>query len=91
MQTGNLGAPRAPAIRLGDVCHHVLDFLVATNALRREQWDVELGRQWQEEIDHERALQTADDLVRWGPPPHCGRLQKWVGGGRGHASDDSSL
>src|SRR5260370_20920406 len=34
----------------------------------REKWDVELGRQWQEEIDHERALQTADDLVRWGPP-----------------------
>jgi len=68
MQTGNLGGARAPAIRLGDVCHRVLDFLVATNALCREQWDVELGRQWQEEIDHERALQTADDLVRWGPP-----------------------
>lgn len=68
MQTGNFGAPRSPAVRLGDACHHVLDFLVATGALMGDQWDVELGRQWQREIDHERVLQTPFDLSRWGPP-----------------------
>jgi hypothetical protein len=45
-----------------------MDFLVATHTLLGDQWDVELQRKWREEIDHERAAQTTDDQLRWGPP-----------------------
>lgn len=68
MQTGRFGPLRSPAVRLGDACHHALDFLVATKAIVGDQWEAELGRKWQEEIDHERASQSGGDLARWGPP-----------------------
>lgn len=68
MQSGNFGAPRSPAIRLGDACHHVMDYLVSTRCLLGDQWDVDLQRKWREEIDRERAVQTSDDQVRWGQP-----------------------
>jgi hypothetical protein len=74
LQVGVATTPsRPPAARLGDLCHLVLDQLVATGTLLGDRWEAELEQGWCTGAANESLLQSDEDLARYGPPeawPH---------------------
>lgn len=61
---------RNPALRLGDVCHHVLDRLIGHWLTHGgEDWDTTIEELWTEEIGREaEESEHAGELLLYGPP-----------------------
>lgn len=63
------GRHKSPALRLGDVCHRVLDHVIQMLELTSTEWVAELTASWDLEIDKEASLsEKAGERDLYGPP-----------------------